>query len=54
MHSLIYSAGPKCVMMISSKSPEAISVGERERKADSDKDHKHPRLTGPLNPPKLE
>lgn len=32
MHSLIYSAGPKCVMMISSKSPEAISVeDQRER-----------------------
>ena len=55
MHSLIYKASPKYVMMISSKSPEAISVkAQRERKADSDKDHKHPRLMGYLNPLKLE
>lgn len=41
MHSLIYKASPKYVMMISSKSPEAISIeAQRERKADSDKDHK--------------
>lgn len=36
MHSLIYNASPQYVMMISSKSPEAISVrAQREESRQS-------------------
>lgn len=41
--------------MISSMSLEAISAkAQRQGKADSDEDHKHPKLMGPLDPLKLE
>lgn len=49
MHSLIYSASPKHVMIILVKSPEAIMAKSQERKVGANKDCKHPRRRGILN-----
>lgn len=49
VHSLIYSASPKYVMMILVKSPEAILAKSQERKVGANKDRKHPRRKGILN-----
>lgn len=55
MCSLIYNASPKYITMVTSKSPKVISAkAQRERKVDSDKNHKHPGLMGSSNCLKLE
>lgn len=55
MCSLIYKASPKYIVMITSKSPKAMSTkAQTERKVDLAKKHKHPRLMRSLNSLKLE
>ena len=50
VHSLIYNASPKYVMMISSKSPEAISVKAQREES---KDHKMPKADRILAPTEI-
>lgn len=52
VHSLIYNASPKYVMMISSKSPKAIFV-KAQREESRLKDHKVPKADRILEPTEI-